>query len=106
MPWSALAIWPGLLLVLGGALKLRDDEEDSVLRFVPVPPRLLGATELVIAAAVLAGVPFAAWLAAALFAAAAGVSLWGIRNAPESSCGCFGSRSQKVGARTVGRAGL
>src|SRR3954452_21241885 len=100
MPWSALAIWPGLLLVVGGALKLRDDEDDSVLARLRVPPRLLAAVELVVGVAALAAVPFAAAAASGLFALAAAVSLWGLRHAPEASCGCFGRRSQKVSART------
>src|SRR3954451_416151 len=105
MPWSALAIWPGLLLVIGGALKLRDDDQDSVLARLRVPPRVLAAIELVVGVAVLASLPFAAAVAAALFAVAAGVSVWGMRYAPQSSCGCFGKRSPQVSARTVQRAG-
>src|SRR5689334_9494743 len=93
---SGLAVWPGLLLVVGGALKLREDEEDSVLSRLHLPPRAVAAVELVIGALVLTGIatPLPEALAALLLAAAAGVSLWGMRNAPESSCGCFGARSE------------
>src|SRR4051794_8350980 len=108
---SGLAVWPGLLLVVGAALKLREEEEDSVLaRVLPalVPPRAIAAVELLVGALVLAGIatPIPAALAALLLAGAAAVSVWGMRNAPESSCGCFGRRSEKVSARTVVRAGL
>src|SRR4051812_37945497 len=107
---SGLAVWPGLLLALGGALKLRDDEEDSVLsRALParVPARAIAATELVVGALVLVGffAPVPAALAALMLAGAAGVSVWGVRNAPEASCGCLGRRSEKVSTRTVVRAG-
>src|SRR3954451_11398193 len=91
---SGLALWPGLLLVVGGALKLREDEEDSVLaRVLPaqVSPRAVAAVELLVGALVLlaAALPFPAALAALLLAGAAAVSVWGMRFAPESSCGCF-----------------
>src|ERR1700743_3398394 len=88
---SGLAVWPGLLLAVGGALKLRDDEDaDSVLsRVLPaqVSPRAIAAAELLVGALVLIGL-FATVVdavAALMLAGAAGVSVWGVRHAPESS---------------------
>src|SRR4051812_10009189 len=97
---SGLAVWPGLLLAVGGVLKLRDVEEDSVLsRVLParVPARAIAAAELLVGALVLIGVfaPVVNAVAALMLAAAAGVSVWGLRHAPESSCGCLGRRSEK-----------
>jgi hypothetical protein len=109
---SGLAVWPGLLLAVGGALKLLEaEEEDSVLlRVLPaqVSPRAVAAAELLVGALVLVGLltPVPEALAALLLAGATGVSVWGVRHAPESSCGCFGRRSEKVSPRTIARAGL
>jgi hypothetical protein len=112
--WSdllvALAIWPGLFLLAGGALKLRADEDGETLmtRVLPgfVSPRAVAGAELAIGALVLLGVPFSGYAAAVLLAAAAGVATWGVFNVPQASCGCFGARSEPVSPRTAVRAGL
>ncbi len=116
---SGLAVWPGLFLVAGGtakALELRDPDagQDTVLaRALPRRVRLrpawaaLGGAELVAGALVLSGLP-TPWpelAAALLLAAAAGVALWGMRAVPQAGCGCFGTRSAPVSARTPLRAG-
>jgi len=112
--WSdllvALAVWPGLFLLAGGALKLRaDDGEETLMTRVLrgwVPPRAVALAELAVGALLLLGVPFSAYLAALLLAVAAGVATWGVYNVKEVSCGCFGARSEPVSPRTALRAGL
>jgi hypothetical protein len=112
--WSdllvALAVWPGLFLLAGGALKLRADDEGETLmtRVLPgfISPKAVAGGEIAIGALVLLGVPFSAYAAALLLAVAAGVATWGVFNVPEASCGCFGAKSEPVSPRTAVRAGL
>src|SRR3954465_11792523 len=103
----AVAVWPGLFLLAGGALKLRADEEGETLmaRVLPdfIPPRAVAAAEIAIGALVLLGVPLVAYVAALLLAVAAGVAAWGVVNVPEASCGCFGARSERGRPRPPGR---
>jgi hypothetical protein len=106
---AALAVWPGLFPLAGGALKLRADEAGETLmtRVLPdfVSPKAVAGVELALGALVLL-VPVSAFAAAALLALAAGVATWGVFNVPEASCGCFGARSEPVSPRTAVRAGL
>src|SRR3954447_10016024 len=106
----AVAVWPGLFLLAGGALKLRADEDGETLmtRVLPdfIAPKAVAAAEIAIGALVLLGVPLVAYAAALLLAVAAAVAVWGVVNVPEASCGCFGARSERVSPRTAVRAGL
>ena len=65
---AALAVWPGLFLLAGGALKLRADEPGETLmtRVLPdfVSPKTVACAEIVIGALVLLGVPFSGFAAA------------------------------------------
>jgi len=107
---SAAALWPGLFLLAGGALKLRSGEEGETLmtRALPsfVSPKAVAYAEIMIGALVLLGVPFSGVAAAALLAVAAGVATWGVFKVPQATCGCFGARSEQVSPRTAMRAGL
>jgi len=115
---SGLAVWPGLFLLAGGAVKAREwrapdlDRDDVLARVlgdrVPLRPvwAAVAATEVVVGALVLAGLltPFPALAAALVLGAAGMVAAWGVRNAPGAGCGCFGARSEQVSSRTVWRA--
>ncbi|NAZ88377.1 hypothetical protein GTR00_20130 [Kineococcus sp. T90] len=86
-----------LLLLLAGVAKLRrPDGTARALRAQHLPSspalvRLLGAGEVLLAAAALAGLPGTAWAVAAAYAAfTAFVVVALVRGAPLSSCGCFG----------------
>jgi hypothetical protein len=108
----------GALLGWAGAAKLADrtaPEPDSALmrllhdtRRVTLALRLLGAVEIGLAAGLLVR-PM--WTVPAYAAAALGVGFlgylgWARAVAPESSCGCTGSRHAPITARSFGRAGL
>ncbi|PPK98070.1 DoxX-like protein [Kineococcus xinjiangensis] len=88
----------GCLLLLGaGVAKLRRPQSTSqALRTQGLPSsvllvRLLGAGEVVLAVAALAGLPAAAGLTALAYAAFTGFLLLALlRGRPLSSCGCFG----------------
>jgi hypothetical protein len=115
---SGLALWPGLFLLAGGAAKVRDRGEpvaDTLIArvlpaFVPVGVAwaALAIAELVVGALMLTGIaaPLPEFAAAAGLGLAAVVALWGMRNAPDTGCGCFGTKSEPVTARTVVRAGV
>ncbi len=85
-----------LLLVAGVAKLRRPDGTARALRAQHLPAsralvRLLGTGEVALAAAALAGLPGTAWAVAAAYAAfTAFVVLALVRDAPLSSCGCFG----------------
>ena len=115
---SGLAVWPGLFLVAGGAAKVRDRSELAtntlIVRVLParvnarVAWNAIAIAELLVGALLLVGVavPVAELVAAAGLGAAALVALWGMHNAPDVGCGCFGTKSEPVTARTVIRAGV
>ncbi|WP_432496880.1 MauE/DoxX family redox-associated membrane protein [Kineococcus gypseus] len=85
-----------LLLVAGVAKLRRPDGTARALRAQHLPAgtgavRLLGAGEVALALAALAGAPGAAWAVAAAYAGfTAFVVVALVRDAPLSSCGCFG----------------
>jgi hypothetical protein len=118
---SGLALWPGVFLLAGGATKALDVRAGEsgtgtvLARALPtrVPLRAawtaVAGAELAVGGLVLAGValPFSLLAAAAGLAAAGLLSLWGVRHAPDTGCGCFGAaRSEPVSPRTVVRAGV
>jgi methylamine utilization protein MauE len=115
---SGLALWPGLFLLAGGAAKVRDRGEPATNTLIArvLPARIpvgvawtaLAIAELLVGALLLAGVaaPVPEYVAAAGLGAAALVALWGMRNAPDAGCGCFGTKSDPVTAWTVVRAGV
>ncbi|NAZ78376.1 hypothetical protein GTQ99_23635, partial [Kineococcus sp. T13] len=87
----------GALLAVAGWGKLRRPAATvQALRTqgLPVPAalvRLLGAAELALALAAVAGPPQAAWAVAAAYTAFSGFVLLALlRGRPLSSCGCFG----------------
>jgi uncharacterized membrane protein YphA (DoxX/SURF4 family) len=115
---SGLALWPGLFLLAGGAAKVRDRREPAtdtlIARVLPKPIPVgvawmaVAIAELVVGVLLLVGAaaPVPEFVAAAGLGIAALVALWGMRNAPDVGCGCFGTKSEPVTARTVVRAGV
>ncbi|MDA0160015.1 hypothetical protein OM076_07065 [Solirubrobacter ginsenosidimutans] len=117
---SGLAVWPGVFLLAGGVAKAREVRDDAVdggtllFRAVgrSVPPRpawaAVAGAELVVGGLVLAGVarPYPQLAGGTGLAAAGALAAWGVRNAPDAGCGCFGARSEPVSPRTAVRAGV
>ena len=117
---SSLALWPGLLLAAGGLAKAvdlaSDDVQDTVLHgWWPaarrcarpgVSSRRRSWRSASWSSPALA-VPWPEAAAALLLGGAALVAVWGLRNAPDAGCGCFGARATAtVSARTAVRAGF
>jgi uncharacterized membrane protein YphA (DoxX/SURF4 family) len=127
---SGLAVWPGAFLVAGGAAKTLELRRKKAGRNTVlaralasrggmkrqvgepiVPLRLawgvVGGLELLVGLAVLSGLatPVPEIAAVLMLAAAAALAAWGLRAAPHSGCGCFGTNSKPVSTRTPIRAG-
>lgn len=104
----------GALLGGTGAAKLagRPDPDSALAKALPrwhrPLLRLLGAAELVLAAALLVRPVWtpAGWAAAALGAGFVGYLRWARSAAPGSSCGCTARSREPVGARSFARAWL
>jgi methylamine utilization protein MauE len=116
---SSLALWPGLFLVAGGVGKVLDLSENRgentiMARVLPPWLRLRPALALVAAAELSVGVlvvsaHWAPWpdvAAALLLTGAVLLAVWGLRNAPEADCGCFGALGRVVTVRTAVRGGV
>src|ERR1700748_611639 len=122
---SGLAVWPGAFLAAGGAaksLELRRKKAggNTVLARAlasrggmkrqigePIVPLrlawgMVGGLELVVGLAALSGraAPIPEIAGAVVLAGAGALAAWGLRAAPHSGCGCFGTNSKAVSTRT------
>jgi methylamine utilization protein MauE len=115
---SGLGLWPGVFLLAAGWAKARDGSggRDTVVAralpgWLPLRPAWLAAAAVEVATGALVVstllAPWPEYAAATVLMTAVLVALWGVRNAPEAGCGCFGSTDETpVSTGTVVRAGV